>query len=202
MVVGAALLLSSGVALAAINEIYCSGGECSGTESDDRMFGMDDYDLMRRLGGDDNMFGNFGHDKMYGGEGADFLMGDEDYDWPDTMLGNDTLYGGPGNDDLRGAFGNDRIHGGGGDDFIFAYDQLGVTTGADRVDCGRGVEEVHYDKGIDEIRRCEIKEGPSKTEEIAVTGTLAGRNFRELRALELRSISLLANSVNKANVRR
>jgi RTX calcium-binding nonapeptide repeat (4 copies) len=155
--VGVALLLSSGVALAAINFIECPGGECIGTQADDSMNGTNAYDLMYGLGGNDNMFGNFGHDEMYGGEGADFLMGDEDYDWPDTMLGNDTLYGGSGNDDLRGAFGNDTIYGGDGDDFIFAYDQLSVTTGADTVDCGRGVDEVHYDKRVDKIRHCEIK---------------------------------------------
>lgn len=109
------------------------------------------------LGGDDNMFGHFGHDEIYGGEGTDFLLGDEDYDYPDTLLGNDTLFGGPGNDDLRGAFGNDKIYGGEGDDFVFAYDQLNVTTGADVVDCGRGLDTVHYDKGVDKIRHCEIK---------------------------------------------
>ena len=112
---------------------------------------------MEGLGGDDNMFGHFGHVEIYGGQGADFLLGDEDYDYPVTLLGNDTLYGGPGNDDLRGAFGNDKIYGGEGDDFVFAYDQLNVTTGADVVACGGGVDTVHYDKGVDKIRHCEIK---------------------------------------------
>src|SRR5215212_4060265 len=150
-----ALAMASGVALAAT--IDCTGGYCAGTEENDVMNGTDTYDLMSGLGGDDNMFGRFGNDEMYGGEGADFLLGDEDYDYPDTLLGNDTLYGGPGNDDLRGAFGNDTIYGEGGDDFVFAYDQLRVTTGADIVDCGPGIDEVHYDKGIDKLRRCEIK---------------------------------------------
>src|SRR5215213_4245392 len=150
-----ALAMASGVALAAT--IDCTGGYCAGTKENDVMNGTDTYDLMYGLGGDDNMFGHFGNDEMYGGEGADFLLGDEDYDYPDTLLGNDTLYGGPGNDDLRGAFGNDKIYGGGGDDFVFAYDQLNVTAGADVVDCGPGVDTVHYDKGVDKIRHCEIK---------------------------------------------
>jgi Ca2+-binding RTX toxin-like protein len=152
---GGLLLLIGGVALAAT--IDCTGGYCAGTEENDVMNGTDTYDLMHGLGGDDNMFGHFGHDEIYGGQGADFLLGDEDYDYPDTLLGNDTLYGGPGNDDLRGAFGNDKIYGGDGDDFVFAYDQLNVTTGADVVACGGGVDSVHYDKGVDKIRHCEIK---------------------------------------------
>jgi Ca2+-binding RTX toxin-like protein len=154
-VMGVALILASGVALAA--SIACSGGECLGTEGDDSMTGTDGYDLMSGLEGNDNMFGHFGNDDMYGGSGDDFLLGDEDYDFPDTFLGNDTLYGGPGNDDLRGGFGNDKIYGGDGDDFIFAYDRLAVTTGADVVDCGLGKDTVHYDKEVDKVRGCEIK---------------------------------------------
>jgi Ca2+-binding RTX toxin-like protein len=154
-VMGVALILASGVALAA--SIACSGGECLGTEGDDSMTGTDGYDLMYGLGGNDNMFGHFGNDDMFGGSGDDFLLGDEDYDFPDTFLGNDTLYGGPGNDDLRGGFGNDKIYGGDGDDFIFAYDRLAVTTGADVVDCGLGKDTVHYDKEVDKVRGCEIK---------------------------------------------
>ena len=154
---GGLLLLSSGVALAAINSIECPGGECLGTEGDDSMNGTDAYDQMYGLGGNDNMFGHFGNDDMDGGSGADFLLGDEDYDFPDTFLGNDTLYGGPGNDDLRGGFGNDKIYGGDGNDFIFAYDRLAVTTGADVVDCGPGKDTVHYDKEVDKLRGCEIK---------------------------------------------
>src|SRR5215217_4489900 len=146
-VMSVVLIAASGLALAATT-IACSGGECLGTEDDDSMTGTDGYDLMSGLDGNDN---------MYGGSGDDFLLGDEDYDYPDTFLGNDTLYGGTGNDDLRGAFGNDTIYGGEGDDFVFAYDQLRVTTGADIVDCGPGIDEVHYDKGIDKLRRCEIK---------------------------------------------
>src|SRR5215212_9849582 len=136
---GGLLLLSSAVALAAINSIECPGGECLGTEGDDSMNGTDAYDQMYGLGGNDNMFGHFGNDDMDGGSGADFLLGDEDYDFPDTFLGNDKIYGGDGND------------------FIFAYDRLAVTTGADVVDCGPGKDTVHYDKEVDKLRGCEIK---------------------------------------------
>src|SRR5215212_8057224 len=41
---GGLLLLSSAVALAAINSIECPGGECLGTEGDDSMTGTDAYD--------------------------------------------------------------------------------------------------------------------------------------------------------------
>jgi Ca2+-binding RTX toxin-like protein len=154
--IGAVLVVASGVALAA-TFVDCSGGECLGTEGEDWMTGTDGYDLMYGLGGDDNMSGHFGNDDMYGGEGADFLLGDEDYDFGPDRLGNDTLYGGPGDDDLRGAFGDDTIYGGEGDDFIFAYDRIAVWPWRDVVDCGPGVDTVHYDKGFDKLRGCEIK---------------------------------------------
>ena len=64
---GGLLLLSSAVALAAINSIECPGGECLGTEGDDSMNGTDAYDQMYGLGGNDNMFGHFGNDDMDGG---------------------------------------------------------------------------------------------------------------------------------------
>ncbi len=37
------------------------------------------------------------------------------------------------------------------------YPGLSVTTGADVVDCGAGVDTVHYDNGVDKIRHCEVK---------------------------------------------
>src|SRR5688500_339982 len=96
-------VVPAGVALAATVE--CTGGCRARTAENSVMNGTDTYDRSRGLGGNDDMSRNFGHDEMYGGGGAHFLLGDEDYDWPDTMLGNDTLYGGPGSDDPRGAFG-------------------------------------------------------------------------------------------------
>lgn len=78
----AALLLASGVALAA-NPIACSGGLCNGTTGDDEMTGTSDTDY------------------MYANEGNDTLRG---------LGAFDDLRGGPGNDDLDGGGGNDQYN--------------------------------------------------------------------------------------------
>ena len=95
---GGLLLLSSAVALAAINSIECPGGECLGTEGDDSMNGTDAYDQMYGLGGNDNMFGHFGNDKIYGGDGNDFIFA---YDRLAVTTGADVVDCGPGKDTVH-----------------------------------------------------------------------------------------------------
>jgi Ca2+-binding RTX toxin-like protein len=82
MAMGAALVLSSGVALAA-NVIPCPGGLCEGTT------------------GDDEMTGTSATDYIYAKEGNDTLRG---------LGAFDDLRGGPGNDDLNGGGGNDQYN--------------------------------------------------------------------------------------------
>jgi Ca2+-binding RTX toxin-like protein len=77
----AALLVGSGVALAAI--IPCPGGLCEGTT------------------GDDEMTGTSGTDYIYAREGNDTLRG---------LAAFDDLRGGPGNDNLDGGRGNDQYN--------------------------------------------------------------------------------------------
>jgi RTX calcium-binding nonapeptide repeat (4 copies) len=63
------------------------GAECLGTGGPDTMYGTARHDLMRGLGGDDEMFGREGPDRtvehrfvggLYGGPGSDVLHGGED----------------------------------------------------------------------------------------------------------------------------
>ena len=49
--VGLAVLLASGVALAAT--VRCEGGTCNGTLKDDRIVGTDQRDVVEALGGAD-----------------------------------------------------------------------------------------------------------------------------------------------------
>ena len=80
--IGVAVLLSSGVALAA-NLVTCTGGLCEGTTGDDEMVGTRDTDY------------------IYAYEGNDTLRGGRNFD---------DLRGGPGNDNLNGGRGNDQYN--------------------------------------------------------------------------------------------
>ena len=133
VVMAAALLLASGVAIAA--NVSCKSGStstnpCKGTPDPDTLIGTGGNDYIKSLGSNDVIDARAGDDKLYGDEGADALYG---------KGGNDTIDGGPGNDNfrtefqvdpngldndpnppfgagLRGASGNDTINGQAGDD--------------------------------------------------------------------------------------
>ncbi len=107
-VVMVALLVGSGVALAAV--ISCPtgpGGECRGTRKADQITGTSGVDQIYALDGNDT---------VQGGGGADLIKGNLGADTTGVGPGNDTFYGGAGNDRASGGEGEDEIHGGPGDD--------------------------------------------------------------------------------------
>jgi Ca2+-binding RTX toxin-like protein len=87
---------------------------------------------------------------MYGGVGSDTLNGDDGNDAVYGGWGNDTVNGGPGDDTLVGDAGNDTISGDTGGDLIQAVDDQ-----KDQINCAGGRDKVYFDKGLDELRRCE-----------------------------------------------
>lgn len=116
-------------------------------------------------GGDnaDTLYGGGGDDTLMGGDGADTLDGDfrgsasgaflgsaalaAD---PDSIAGNDNIFGGAGDDTIYGDGGDDTI-GGGGDN-----DTIGGGSGNDLIDGGDGIDVIHGDsstgpQGDDEI---------------------------------------------------
>jgi Ca2+-binding RTX toxin-like protein len=100
-VMGTALMLAAGVALAA--NIDCpnrSDGRCVGTLNDDTMVGSGKADKMRGRPGNDTMTGLAGPDVIVGDAGADNQSGGD---------GKDVLKGGEGADILDGRDGDDRI---------------------------------------------------------------------------------------------
>jgi Ca2+-binding RTX toxin-like protein len=133
--VGLAVLLASGVALAAT--VRCEGGECRGTQKDDNIVGTDRRDVVEALGGDDEVFGRDGNDVFY-------LQG-----------GNDQARGGPGDDKMLGGDGSDYfVLGGPGDDFISGgqgYDGLMGDRGDDVLKGGSSRDELHGWRGGDTI---------------------------------------------------
>lgn len=95
-VMGAALLLGTGVALAAA---------VSGTQGNDTLRGTRQADQIYGLNGNDTLYGRSGSDELYGG------------------AGNDNLYGAAQNDELYGGSGFDNLFGGSGSDFINSADR-------------------------------------------------------------------------------
>jgi Ca2+-binding RTX toxin-like protein len=92
-----ALLLSTGVALAAA---------ISGTQGNDTLRGTRRADQIYGLNGRDTLKGFAGGDELYGGAGLDRLVGSG---------GNDEIYGGNGQDKLLGGNGADYLNSADGD---------------------------------------------------------------------------------------
>ena len=96
-----------------------------------------------------NCLGTDGPETLKGTTGTDFIVG---YD------GADLLVGGDGNDFINAQEfsllnpGVDTVKGGDGGDVIYAEDVR-----KDFIDCGRGGDEVYFDKDRDIVTNCEIK---------------------------------------------
>ncbi len=131
MVMGVALvLLSSGVALAALNVIECDTGRaCTGTEARDLMEGTDGHNKMYGEGADDIVKGSGEWDLLYGGEGSD------------------KLYGGAGDDRLLPGRGDDAVLDGGEDNDAYHF---GTSDwGDDRITDGDTFNRVMFLPAID-----------------------------------------------------
>ena len=126
------LLVTGGVALAAV--VSCTGafGPCLGTAKADIIRGTNGGETIEGRGGADDIFANGGNDAVDGGPGDDEIEGGPGRDGLLGQDGNDTLIGGPGPDTLRGRFGNDAIN---SDDVGTG----GSQPEADVVDCGEDI---------------------------------------------------------------
>jgi RTX calcium-binding nonapeptide repeat (4 copies) len=113
----------------------------NGGPGDDVLRGGPLRDLLSGDAGNDRMFGGRGRDQISVGPGSDLAKGGKG---PDLIVNHSSVGGIP--DDLA----PDRVFGGPGDDRIDVAQQLA----GDRVDCGRGRDDVFRDRG-DSIRGCE-----------------------------------------------
>ena len=123
---GVAMLLASGVALAATIEGTPQDDTLFGTSNTDTIYGRGGDDLIRARDSRDIVFGGRGHDDIYGG-----AIGDQ-------------LFGGAGDDYIVGDGGEDELFGFGGDDVLVTGDDKQ----ADEVRCGTGYD-VAYVSGPD-----------------------------------------------------
>jgi Ca2+-binding RTX toxin-like protein len=115
-----ALILGSGVALAAY---------FVGTRDDDKLRGTNRADEMYGLKGDDKIEGRGKDDYIEGGGNNDRLFGDSE---------NDEIYGGRGEDRIEGGEGNDYINA--ADDF--RADTIDCGGGTDEVVYETGVDTI------------------------------------------------------------
>ena len=159
--VAAALLLASGVAIAAT--LTCQTGSistnpCKGTNSDDTLIGTlgDDYIIggpTTHGYGDDIINGREGNDKLYGGYNDDTITGNGGDDTVDGGYNRDTLDGGNGNDKIYGYYNRDKIIGGFGEDTISGGnddDNVDAADGEiDYINCGTGTDTLKADAYAD-----------------------------------------------------
>ena len=106
MVLATTLLMTSGVAWAAVSEV--------GGPGDDAIVGTEGADALAGGGGSDRVSGGGGDDFMDGGPPATPTTPPAREVPPNA----DLIMGGSGEDDIDGNLGPDRIVGGSGDDFL------------------------------------------------------------------------------------
>lgn len=143
-----ALVLGSGIAIAAVK---------FGTEGRDVLIGTNAKDVLFGKGSNDRLAGRGADDVLYGGEGRDCMFGGSE---------DDILYGGSGNDHI-GLYcfaeifdaGEDIMYGDSGNDEIIAIEHPwnARKQQRDTVFCGSGKDTVYYVKGVDRTFNCEQK---------------------------------------------
>lgn len=113
------------------------------TNGDDRIFGTDEADIIRALGGDDTVIGRAGDDSLFGSAGNDSIKGSAGDDRIRGNVGDDSLKGNGGEDDINGGGGADDIRGGG------AADVINGGGGADTIRGNGGADQINGAGGAD-----------------------------------------------------
>jgi Ca2+-binding RTX toxin-like protein len=181
-VMAVALVVGSGVALAAV-KIGTDGHDVlKGTKGEDVIHGRGSWDVISGVGSDDVLYGDEGSDSIHGGsfdldeifdgrrmvpDGEDKIYGGDGKDCVWGGSEDDVLYGGAGNDfvgtyclDFVMDTGNDVMYAGSGNDFVMAVeapDRYQNLQERDVVYCGPGKDTVYFTKGVDQIFGCERK---------------------------------------------
>lgn len=140
----AAVLLASGIAIAATLE---------GTNGDDTLNGTADIDTINGKDGNDTINGKDSADKLYGGSGVDTISGDRGGDTIEGGNGPDKLYGADaaqtiadnGKHLIKGESGDDTVVGGGGADELYGggdKDTISGMDGGDTIYGGGGADTI------------------------------------------------------------
>lgn len=176
-----------------------------GTGDSDLMNGNAGNDVLKGLGGGDDIFGGLDNDTLFGNAGGDLLKGEQ---------GNDKLVGGAGNDVLFGGAGRDKLLGGDGLDFLngdagnatltggAGGDNFQVDAGAKRVvitDFELGVDTLLIDSsfypGIT-VQQLLTKHGSSSGGDSAIDLSGNGADFPRIILLGVDNAFDMANDIN------
>lgn len=162
-----AVLLASGVVLAATTQGTTGQDVMDGTAEADKLNGHGDDDTISGLGGVDKIEGGPGNDRLFGGNqdqtvggggadsikggpGNDAIVGGSDADTLNGHEGDDSIYDGPEKNDAA----VDKIQGDDGNDFIVADNE---PASKDEISCGAGTDEVRADSLDVVADDCEVK---------------------------------------------
>lgn len=139
--VATAILLASGLAVAATLTGTDGSDQIKGTAGVDEIQGKGGDDTLEGMAGNDRVVGGADNDRLYGGDAAGTALAGEDVVIGEH--GNDEIHGGPAADELRGSAGNDTVFSG---EVPFARDV---------VDCGDGTDEAWADPLDSVANNCE-----------------------------------------------
>src|SRR4028119_1763150 len=133
LVMAVALIVGSGVALAAVK---------FGTDGRDSLIGTNSEDVLYGRGGSDGLAGREEDDVLYGEGGGDFMHGGR-VGWGMAPDGEDKLFGGNGSDCMFGGSQDDVLHGGEGNDDMghYCYEFI-MDTGNDVFYGGSGNDDI------------------------------------------------------------
>ena len=148
-----ALVLASGVALAA-NKVGTNAPDTlRGTNKADNLLGRGANDILLALAGNDNLLGGPGKDIVNGGDenrlsgGNKNMVGGSGNDSVNGGRGSDTVLGEEGNDLVADGpdreFATDNVSGGDGNDVVAAVNRPAFV---DIVSCGGGFDRVIVDR--------------------------------------------------------
>lgn len=134
-----------------------SATEATGNVESNKIVGNELDNIMKGMGGADQLWGNDGNDAVYGGIGADLIFGGNGSDVLMGEDGNDKLYGGAGIDTLYGGKGNDSLTADSDGDFLYGDAGNDLLVGGAGHDhfvfaTGSGVDQVKsFELGVDQI---------------------------------------------------
>ncbi len=133
-----------------------SANVLSGSQYNDKIFGMGGNDSILSGSGLDTIIGGAGDDTLIAGEDRfdtrDFVYGGDGDDYIEGGYGNDELRGDAGNDTISGGFGADKVIGGAGDDDLTGGafgDQIFGGDGSDFINGGFGSDLLNGGGGAD-----------------------------------------------------
>ncbi|MBE9122033.1 calcium-binding protein [Tychonema sp. LEGE 07199] len=130
------------------------GSNIIGAQTDNRLNGTQQADIILTFGGNDVIAGGGGDDIIISGGGSDSIGGGSGNDAIFAGSGNDAVAGGDGDDRIFGGKGNDIIDGGAGNDLVSGdngNDTVLGGSGNDTVFGGRGNDIVSGGDGNDSL---------------------------------------------------